>query len=63
MSVRVGTLNLEHRDSHAGLVVGEGGDKLGLVGGNGSFALDGVHDTPGHDTKRTQHDAWVERGM
>ena len=43
-----GALTLEDLDEDAGLVVGVGGESLGLLGGDGGVALDeGGHDTTG----------------
>ena len=41
-----GTFSLEDLDQHTGLVIGVGGESLGLLGGNGGVTLD----KSGHDT-------------
>jgi hypothetical protein len=53
-----GTLTLEDLDQDTGLVVGEGREGLGLLGGDGGVALDeGGHDTTsGLDTERQRGD-------
>jgi hypothetical protein len=53
-----GTLTLEDLDQDTGLVVGEGREGLGLLGGDGGVALDeGGHDTTsGLDTERQRCD-------
>lgn len=53
-----GTLTLVDLDEHTGLVVGVGGEGLGLLGGDGGVALDqrGHDTTSGLDTERQRGD-------
>lgn len=57
-----GTLTLEDLDQDTGLVVGEGRESLGLLGGDGGVALDeSSHDTTsGLDTERQRGDVEKE---
>ena len=54
----VEALALVHLDEHTGLVVRVGGERLGLLGGNGGVALDegSHHATGGFDTERKGSD-------